>query len=172
MLKRIILLIYYLIAKRLPSQPFPGYKIGYAIRRCLGKFIFEECGENVIIKQDANFGKGIGLKIGDNSQIGERSYIGSYTTIGKDVIMGPEVLIWTIGHRFDRNDIPINQQGPTEIEPVFIGDDVWIGQRVIIMPGVKVGSHAVIGAGTIVTKDIHEWAVVAGVPAKVIRMRK
>jgi len=172
MLKRIALLIYYLIAKRLPSQPFPGYRIGYTIRRYLCKFIFEECGKNVIIKQNANFGKGTGIKIGDNSQIGERSYIGSYTTIGKNVVMGLEVIIWTIGHRFDRTDIPINQQGPTEIKPVFIGDDVWIGQRVIIMPGLKIGSHSVIGAGAVVTKDVPEWAVIAGVPAKIIRMRK
>lgn len=171
-MKQISLFLYYLIAKRLPSQPFPGYKVGYSIRRLLVKFIFEECGKNVVIKQNADFGKGVGIKIGDNSQIGEDSYIGAYTSIGSDVIMGPEVLIWTIGHRFDRTDIPINQQGSTEIKPVSIGDDVWIGQRVIIMPGVEICSHAVIGAGAIVTKDVPEWAVVAGVPAKVLRMRK
>jgi maltose O-acetyltransferase len=171
-LKGIALFIYYLFAKRLPTQPFPGYKIGYVLRRFLVKFIFKECGKNVVIKQHADFGKGIGIKIGDNSQLGENSYVGAYTNIGNDVIMGPEVLIWTIGHRFDRTDIPINQQGSAEIRPVTIGDDVWIGQRVIIMPGVKVGSHAVIGAGAIVTKNVPEWAVVAGVPARVIRMRK
>ena len=86
--------------------------------------------------------------------------------------MGPEVIIWSVGHRFDRTDIPINQQGTTEQKPVKIGDDVWIGQRVIIMPGVKIEDHAVIGAGSIVTKDISAWSVVAGVPASVLKTRK
>lgn len=75
-------------------------------------------------------------------------------------------------HRFDRTDIPINRQLGTEPRPVEIGDDVWIGQRVIIMPGVKIGSHSVIGAGAIVSKDVPEWAVVARIPARIIRMWK
>lgn len=171
-LKLISLILYYGIAKRFPSQPVPGYRIGYVIRRLLVKNIFEECGRNVIIKQNAYFGRGDGIKLGNNSQIGERSYVSSFTKIGRDVIMGPEVIIWSVSHRFDRTDIPINRQGGTEPKPVEIGDDVWIGQRVIIMPGVKIGSHSVIGAGAIVTKDVPEWAVVAGIPAKIIRMRK
>jgi maltose O-acetyltransferase len=170
--KYIALLIYYLIAKRFPSQPVPGYKIGYYIRRKLVKHIFETCGSNVIIKQNAYFGEGTGICIGDNSQIGERSTIGAFTKIGRDVIMGPEVIIWTVAHRFGRVDVPINKQEGIGVRPVEIGDDIWIGQRVIIMPGLKIGSHAVIGAGSIVTKEVPEWAVVAGVPARVIRMRK
>jgi maltose O-acetyltransferase len=166
------LVIYYLIARHFPTQPVPGYKVGYYIRRKLVNQIFEACGSNVIIKQDAYFGKGTGIRIGDNSQIGERSYIGAYTKLGTDVIMGPEVIIWSVSHRFDKVDVPINQQEGTDMNPVEIGDDVWIGQRVIIMPGLKIGSHSVIGAGSIVTNDVPEWAVVAGVPARVIRMRK
>jgi maltose O-acetyltransferase len=171
-LKPIALMLYYVLAKRFPTQPVPGYRLGYALRGFLVKHIFEECGRNVIIKQNAYFGKGNGIRLGDNSQIGERSYVAAFTKIGRDVIMGPEVAIWSVSHRFDRTDIPINRQSGTEPRPVEIGDDVWIGQRVIIMPGIKVGSHAVIGAGAIVTKDVPEWAVVAGVPAKVIRLRK
>jgi len=166
------LIIYYLIAKRFPTRPFPGYKVGYCIRRMLVRHIFESCGHIIIIKQYANFGKGTGIRIGDNSQIGERAYVGAYTVIGKDVIMGPEVIIWSVSHRFDRLDVPMNQQGGSELRPVVIGDDVWIGQRVIIMPGLKIGNHAVIGAGSVVTKDVPEWAVVAGVPARLIKMRK
>ena len=86
--------------------------------------------------------------------------------------MGPEVIIWSVAHRFDRVDIPINKQEGTGLNPVEIGDDVWIGQRVIIMPGIKVKSHSVIDAGSIVTKNVPEWAVIASVPAKVLRVRK
>jgi len=172
MKKTIALLIYYSVAQFLPTQPQPDYKLGYAIRRILVHYIFKSCGVNVIVKQRAYFGKGVGISIGDNSQIGERSQIGAYTKIGADVIMAPDVIIWTISHAFDRTDIPINQQGATEIQPVTIGNDVWIGQRAIIKPGVTVGNHAIIGAGSIVTKDIPEWAIVAGKPARIIRMRK
>ena len=165
-LRNIFLFFYYGFAKYLPTQPAPGWQIAYAIRRFLVKYIFDKCGKNVIVKKNAYFGKGIGISIGDNSQIG------AYTKIGADVILAPDVIIWTISHAFDRTDIPINQQGATEIQPVIIGDDVWIGQRAIIKPGVTVGNHAIIGAGSIVTKDIPEWAIVAGNPARIIKMRK
>ena len=54
---------------------------------------------------------------------------------------------------------------------MHIGDDVWIGTNVIILPGVNVGSHCIIGAGAIVTKDVPDYAIVGGNPAKIIRMR-
>ena len=54
---------------------------------------------------------------------------------------------------------------------MHIGDDVWIGTNVIILPGVNIGSHCIIGAGAVVTKDVPDYAVVGGVPAKVIRYR-
>jgi len=170
--KSIALIIYYGFARYFPTQPVPGYKIGYSIRRWLAQYIFEIAGDNLVIKYNAKFGKGTGIEIGHNSQIGEKSYIGAYTKIGNDVIMAPEILIWTIAHRFDRTDIPINRQGATDILPVNIGDDVWIGQRVIIMPGCNIGAHSIIAAGAIVTKDVPEYSIVGGIPAKVIKYRK
>jgi len=60
----------------------------------------------------------------------------------------------------------------TDDEPVKIGDDVWIGTRVVILPGVTVGHGAIIGASAVVTKDVPPYAIVAGVPAKVVKWRK
>jgi len=164
--------LYYLFAKRFPTQPFPGFKFGYWLRRKLVKYIFEYSGNDIIIKKNAYFGKGKNIIIGNNSQIGENSFIGEGTIIGKDVVMGPEVIIWSISHRYENINIPINLQGNTEIKPVIIGDDVWIGQRVVIMPGKIIGSHSILGVGSIVTKDVPEWAIMAGAPAKLIRYRK
>lgn len=78
----------------------------------------------------------------------------------------------TSSHNTARTDIPMNQQGHLEKKEVVIGDDVWIGRRVIILPGIKIGNGVIIGAGAVVTKDVPDYAVVAGVPAKVIKYRK
>lgn len=84
--------------------------------------------------------------------------------------MGPDVTILTHTHNIERTDIPMGQQG-MRVSEVVIGNDVWIGMRVIIMPGVKVGDGVVIGAGAVVTKDVPDFAIVGGVPAKIIRYR-
>ena len=86
--------------------------------------------------------------------------------------MGPDVVIMTTAHAWEDPDVPIRLQGDVPIDPVAIGDDVWLGTRVIVMPGVTIGTGAVIGSGSIVTKDVAEYDVVAGVPAKHIRWRK
>ena len=85
--------------------------------------------------------------------------------------MGPDVQIYTRNHRYDRIDIPMYEQGESEIKEVKIGNDVWIGARSIILPGVTIGDGAVIAAGSIVTKDVESYAVVGGNPAKIIKYR-
>ena len=87
-------------------------------------------------------------------------------------MMAPEVLILGGNHRFDRLDIPMMFQGNVEYAPVEIGNDVWIGSRVIILPGLKIGEGSIIGAGSVVTKDVMPYSIVAGNPAKLIKMRK
>ena len=66
----------------------------------------------------------------------------------------------------------MNQQWSLPKQKVIIGDDVWIGTRVIILPGVRVGTGSIIGAGAVVTKDVPDYAIVGGVPAKIIKFRK
>jgi maltose O-acetyltransferase len=87
-------------------------------------------------------------------------------------MMGPEVVILTMNHRFDRLDVPIRCQGNSLAKPVVIEDDVWIGRRVVILPGVTIHRGAVIGAGAVVTKDVPEYAVAGGNPTHVLKYRK
>ncbi len=120
----------------------------------------------------AFFHSGRNISIGDDSSIGERARVLGKITIGKGVMMGEEVIIMTQNHKFDRTDIPMCQQGFQKEEPVIIEDDVWIGARVLILPGVKVGKGSILAAGAVVTKDVPEYTIVGGNPARVIKMRK
>lgn len=171
MTKRIALFIYYAVATHLPTQPMPGYQLGYALRRFLMRYIAESCGPDVIVKQHAYIGSGTGLRLGARAQVGHNSRIGQYVTIGDDVVMGPDVVIMANAHAFDDLDKPINQQGALPIRPIVIGRDVWIGTRAIILPGVTIGDQAIIAAGAVVTKDVEPRAIVGGNPARLIRYR-
>ena len=171
-MKKIYLLFYYLFLQFLPMQPFPGYKLYYKIRYLFVRRILRECGEGVIVKNRCYFGDGSRLSIGDRSQLGQNARLSGTISIGKDVLMGPDVIMLATSHAYDRVDIPMNQQGAAEESPITIGDDVWIGTRVIIMPGVKIGKHSIIAAGSVVTKSCEPYSIIGGVPAKLIKMRK
>lgn len=169
--KMIGYIIYNAFAKHLPvSYAIISGKTAKALRGFCARLLLDECGKNVNIEKGANYA--LNIKIGDNSGIGKNSDIGGFTSIGKNVMMGESCLIYTRNHCFKRCDIPMNEQGFDEYRPVIISDDVWIGARVTILPGVKIGTGAVIAAGTVVTKDIPDYSVVAGIPAKVIKSRK
>lgn len=126
-------------------------------------------GKNVNIEKNAFFTPE--LIIGDNSGIGVDCEVYGPVTIGDNVMMGPEVVIFTSDHEFSKIDIPMMEQGSKPVEPVSIGDDCWIGRRVMIMPGVHIGNGCVIGAGAVVTKDIPPYSVAGGVPARVLKSR-
>lgn len=171
MKKGLLLFFYYGFAALLPMQPFPGFLLFYKIRRLLVKKIICKCGNNVIVKNRCYFGDGSRLVVGDRSQLGQNARLLGSIYIGSDVLMGPDVVIMATSHCFDSLALPINQQGSAEEKTVVIGNDVWIGTRVIILPGCKIGDHCIIGAGAIVTKSFPENTILAGNPAKAIRDR-
>lgn len=139
------------------------------LRGFCGKLILENCGENVNIEKGAMFSTEVSL--GDYSGIGINAQINGKCTIGKYVMMGPNCTVHTRNHAFSDTTKPMMEQGFSEEKEVIIGDDVWIGSNVTILPGVKVGSHSIIGACSVVTKDVPEYAIVAGNPAKVKKYR-
>lgn len=169
-IRKIATLLYYGVTSRIKTGDTPK-NIGSKLNRILVKHIFKKCGKNVNIRPYVYFSVGTQITIGDNSMIGERSIIGSGANvhIGNQVMMGPEVLIYT-GNHGTKLGTPMILQ-PVKFEDVYIGDDVWIGARCTILPGVHIADGAVIAAGAVVSKDVPPNAIVGGVPAKVIRFR-
>lgn len=132
----------------------------------LGKYAIIEC--TGVLRN-----VGSSLKIGNNVGINHYCFIGvrGDIEIGDNVIFGPRVNIFSENHNFDNLDIPIKHQGVTKNKTI-VGNDVWIGANVSIMSGVKIGDGCVIAAGAVVTKDLPEYSIAGGVPAKVIKNRK
>lgn len=160
----------YTIANHLPSSLSRFGKQYKKIREKLAKGFIAYCGNNVNIEPNTIFN--LALQIGDNSGIGEGSELYGDIRIGNNVMIGTNCIIYTRNHAFERTDIPMCQQGFSEVKPVIIEDDVWIGGRVTILPGVTVGEGCILAAGAVVTKSTLPYSVVGGNPAKVIKYRK
>jgi bifunctional N-acetylglucosamine-1-phosphate-uridyltransferase/glucosamine-1-phosphate-acetyltransferase GlmU-like protein len=109
--------------------------------------------------------------------IGNGSYIGRFgtlacinrLTIGHSVMISDRVFIGDAAHGYARTDLPIRDQYMTSKGPIEIGDGTWIGIGVSVVANVKIGRNCVIGAGSVVTHDIPDFSIAAGVPAKVLR---
>ena len=140
------------------------------LREACCQLFLMKCGKNVNIERCASISSRV--ELGDNSGIGAYASISGKCIIGNNVMMGPHCTIYTRNHEFSDTLTPMCQQGFSEEKLVVIGDDVWIGGHVIILPGVRIGSHSIVGAGSVVTKDVPEWAVVAGNPARVKKFRQ
>lgn len=113
------------------------------------------------------------LEIGENVGIAANAFIAvrGKVKIGSNTIIGPGVSIHSENHNFQELDTPIRLQGATR-KGVTIGEDCWIGSKAVILDGVNIGNHVIVAAGAVVNKDVPDYAIVGGVPAKIIKMRK
>lgn len=162
-------IFYNLVAKHMPRSN-AKYSFGSKkIRNYCAINLVKQCGTNVNIEKGAVFGYEI--IIGNNSGIGVDCELYGPIEIGNNVLMGPEVIMYTINHEFINKNILIQKQGYKIKEKIIIEDDVWIGRRVIILPGVHIGKGAVIGAGAVVAMDIPPYAVAVGNPVRIIKYR-
>ena len=113
------------------------------------------------------------IVLGENSYIGDYSTIQSYTgclvKIGSKCAIGPNVRIYTQSRIADQD---LGQSSLAKLGDVIIEDNVWIGANVFINPGVTIGTNSIVGANSMVTHDVPPWAIVGGVPAHLIRMKK
>lgn len=104
--------------------------------------------------------------IGDHTRIGLHCTVIGPVTIGSHVNLAQGITITALNHNFNESQQRIDQQG-VSTHPVTIGDDVWIGTNAVILPGVTIGSHVVIAAGAVVSKDIPDHSLAMGIPATV-----
>lgn len=123
----------------------------------------------VPLEGDCGLGKVI---IGDNVHISRDVIIASAfcIRIGSHVTIGPRVSIYDNNHNFQNPCCSVMQQGLSGA-PVTIAEYAWIGAHAVVLPGVTIGRGAIVGAGAVVTKDVPEYAIVAGVPAKIVGQR-
>jgi len=123
------------------------------------------------VVSDANDEESIKLTIGNGSAIGMGSTISaaSSITIEDDVLLARNVYISDHGHAFEDINRPIKAQGVTQPSPVRISRHTWLGQNVVVLPGVTIGEHCVIGANAVVRDSIPGFSVAVGAPARVVK---
>ncbi|RJP85623.1 MAG: acyltransferase [Desulfobacteraceae bacterium] len=147
------------ITGKIPSQTVRKflYRMVFGIRMAKGVVIYG----GVEIRNPRQ------LKVGENSIVGHRSILDARRglTIGENVNLSTGVWIWTLEH--DYQDPHFGTKGGE----VLIKDYAWVSCRTVILPGITIGKCAVVAAGAVVTKDVPDYAIVGGVPAKVIGTR-
>ncbi|MGI6009955.1 MAG: sugar O-acetyltransferase [Ruminococcus sp.] len=133
------------------------------MRKILGK-----TKNNFEIRSPFHCDYGYNIEIGENFYANHNCVIldGAKVTFGDNVFIAPDCGFYTAGHPLDKKQ---RSEGLEYAYPITVGNDVWFGAGVRVMPGVTIGSNVVIGAGSVVTKDIPDNVVAAGNPCRVIR---
>lgn len=147
---------------------FVGKVPSHHLRRFAYRFLFGiRIGAHSSIHIGARFLRPRAVSIGDNCVLGNGIFLDGRAglSIGNRVVTGSEVMIHTLQHDMDSPDFA------AEGGPVVIGDYVYIGPRVIVLPNVQIGYGAVVAAGAVVTKDVPPYTVVGGIPARKLRER-
>jgi len=144
----------------------------HEVRRFFYRIAGMKIGGGSSIHMGAVFYDAANIQIGEDSIIGENAVLDGrdLLTIGDHVDIASEVMVYNSEHNINSDNFAKVEE--VVLAPVEIGDYVFIGPRAIILPGVKIGKGAVVGAGAVVTKNVEDFAIVGGVPAKVIGERK
>jgi len=146
-----------------------GSKIYWSVRMDTPPYRRFSLGRHSVVESFCCINNAVGdVVIGDYTRIGLHNTIIGPVTIGSHVNLAQGITVTALNHNFENGGLRIDEQG-VSTKPVVIGDDVWIGANAVILPGVTLGSHVVVAAGAVVTKDVPDHTLVGGVPAKVIK---
>jgi galactoside O-acetyltransferase len=177
---------------------FPG-AVGSKLRYLYIKFQSKQCGQGVFVHYGCIFRGGVNMNLGDRIlfgpmnqvyagitegdafvQIGNGCHFNSNVMInadldgkiliGENVMLGPNVVVRASNHNYSKRDVPMYLQGHSGGE-IIIEDDVWVGANAVLLPNIRIGKGAVVGAGSVVTKNIEPYTIVGGIPAKRIGFR-
>ena len=174
-MRTIWIILYYGIAYHLPksNRPILG-RFAQWLRYQCARHLFAECNGYVNLEQGAYIGNGRNFYFKEGGCIGKDFTCHSRTVIVHGgLLMGENILFQGGAHSYSNPDLPIGSEGCLSSPPLEICEDVWIGARAIVLPGCKrIGAHSIIGAGAVVTKDVPDYAIVGGNPARILRMRK
>lgn len=149
-----------------------GSKIYWSVRMDTPPYRRFWLGRRSVVESFCCINNAVGdVTIGDYTRIGIHCTVIGPVCIGSHVNLAQGITVTALNHNFEDLTQRIDQQG-ISTKAVVIGDDVWIGANSVILPGVTIGRHAVVAAGAVVTKDVPDNCVVAGVPARVIKQLK
>ncbi|MBR1394109.1 MAG: acyltransferase [Prevotella sp.] len=146
-----------------------GSKIYRSVRMDTPPYRRFSLGRQSVIESFCCINNAVGdIVIGDHTRIGIHNTIIGPVAIGSHVNLAQGITVTALNHNFEDAEKRIDEQG-VSTKQVVIGDDVWIGANVVVLPGVTIGMHCVVAAGAVVTKDVPPHSLVAGVPAKIIK---
>lgn len=137
-------------------------------REVLLKNLFKCTGKSFLIEQPFYCDYGYNISIGENFYANVNCTIldCAEVSFGDNVFIGPNCGFYTAGHPFD---VKQRNQGLESAEPIRVGNNVWIGAQTVVLPGLTIGDNTIIGAGSVVTKDIPSNVLAVGNPCRVIR---
>lgn len=128
-----------------------------------------ELGDYSTIEDFSAINNGVGnVVIGDRTKVGLSNTLIGPVTIGNDVRLAQNITVSGLNHNYEGIDAPIHVQG-VSTAPIRIDDETWIGANSVVLAGVSIGKHCVVAAGSIVTRSIPDYSVVAGNPARIIK---
>jgi acetyltransferase-like isoleucine patch superfamily enzyme len=165
-------IVIYIICKIINSIYFKTKKYLERARYLQKLPKFSHIGDEIILDSDIYISKPENISIGDGTYIGQGVTLNAADEIsfGENCGIASGSYFMTWNHVIDQKVVELRSTGK-ESAPISVGDGAWVGYNAIILPGVKIGTGAVVGAGAVVTGDVPDWTVVVGVPASPIAVR-